>query len=122
MQVWWWLGPSPPYLDRSRTMAEVQYAVSQWASAVPLHFVHTPDAEKSDLVITWGDHTPHHEFRFSGPGGALAATRPGSITLDIGEVWRIFACGRHGVWQMFGCGHRVWMQGRRGWPWRWSGC
>ena len=48
--------------------------------------VQTHDPSQADLVITWDDHTPNNEFRFTGPGGSLAFTKSRAITFDISEV------------------------------------
>jgi len=45
------------------------------------------DAASADLTIMWDDNTPDNAFRFTGPGGSLAYTTPGAITLDISELW-----------------------------------
>ncbi|GLC43502.1 hypothetical protein PLESTM_001480100 [Pleodorina starrii] len=85
--VRWWAGGCPGYLDLEAVQDEVAAAMLQWSTAVPLSFVEVTSPEEANLTISWGNRSRDNMFRFDGPGGALAYTLPGAITLDAAEHW-----------------------------------
>ncbi|GAX77216.1 hypothetical protein CEUSTIGMA_g4662.t1 [Chlamydomonas eustigma] len=85
--VRWWCGPAPSYLSQSQVQKELGAAFSQWAEAVPLHFLQTDHPQNCDLALSWADHSPDHEFKFSGPGSTLAVTENRCVTFELSEMW-----------------------------------
>ena len=52
-----------------------------------LFFYYTHDKSDADIVIEFNEHSSKNHFKFDGPGGELAVTEKGFITLDQSETW-----------------------------------
>ena len=80
-------GSVPPSIGtKAAVAAELAVAFAEWDAAMDgVTFERVVAADDAQMTIRFEDHTPHNKLIFDGPGGALAAVTPDTITFDSAE-------------------------------------